>query len=109
MDLSCFYDEDDDRYKFKEGCLALIDRLDQNIGKILNKLEDTGKNGNTLIMFVSDNGASAETVNLKTDDDEAPIGSIARWVSLDRNWANVSNTPFRHYKSELLRNHFRTQ
>jgi len=78
---------------------AMIDRLDQNIGKILDKLEETGKRRNTLIMFVSDNGASAEIVRLNTDDNLAPIGSIARWVSLGRNWANVSNTPFRYYKN----------
>jgi len=85
--------------KKMEVYAAMIDRLDQDIGKILEKLEETGKSGNTLILFVSDNGASAETVNLQTDDDKAPIGSMARWVSLGRNWANVSNTPFRYYKN----------
>lgn len=85
--------------KKMEVYAAMIDRLDQNIGKILEKLKETGKNKNTLIMFVSDNGASAEMVRLNTDDDKAPIGSMARWVSLGRNWANVCNTPFRYYKN----------
>ena len=78
---------------------AMIDRLDQNIGRILNKLRETGKDRNTLIIFVSDNGASAEVVNLKNDDDNAPVGSMTRWVSLGKNWANVGNTPFRFYKN----------
>jgi arylsulfatase A-like enzyme len=78
---------------------AMIDRLDRNIGQLLKTLEATGKSRNTLIMFVSDNGASAEVVRLDTDDDDAEMGSMARWVSLGRDWANVSNTPFRFYKN----------
>ncbi len=76
---------------------AMIDRLDQNIGRVLHKLKETGKAGNTLILFVSDNGASAEIVTL--GDDYGEIGTITRWASLGQNWANVSNTPFRFYKN----------
>lgn len=78
---------------------AMIDRLDQNIGRVLQKLRETDRADNTLILFASDNGASAEVVTLDTDDDTAPIGSMARWVSLGGDWANVSNTPFRFYKN----------
>lgn len=78
---------------------AMIDRMDQNIGRLLDKLRETGKDKNTLILFVSDNGASSEVVNLKDDDDSAPIGSMTRWVSLEKDWANVGNTPFRFYKN----------
>lgn len=76
---------------------AMIDRLDQNIGRILTALEETNRNENTLILFVSDNGASAEVVRL--EDDYGEIGSLTRWASLGPNWANVSNTPFRFYKN----------
>ncbi len=76
---------------------AMIDRLDQNIGRILEKLGETGRMENTLIMFVSDNGASAEMVRI--EDDYGEIGSMTLWSSLGRNWANVSNTPFRFYKN----------
>lgn len=76
---------------------AMIDRLDQNIGRILAKLKETGKYKNTLIMFVSDNGASSEMVNI--EDDFGEIGTITRWSSLGRSWANVGNTPFRYYKN----------
>jgi arylsulfatase len=76
---------------------AMIDRLDQNIGRVLKSLEETGRSRNTLIMFVSDNGASAEMVRL--DDDYGEIGTMTRWSSLGPSWANVSNTPFRYYKN----------
>ena len=59
---------------------AMIDRLDQNIGRVLAKLEETGRIENTLIMFVSDNGASAEMVYI--EDDYGEIGSMTRWSSL---------------------------
>ena len=76
---------------------AMIDRLDQNIGSLLEALEENGRSENTLIMFVSDNGASAEMVNL--NDDYGEIGTLTRWSSLGPQWANVSNTPFRYYKN----------
>jgi arylsulfatase A-like enzyme len=76
---------------------AMIDRLDQNIGRVLKALEESGRSENTLIMFVSDNGASAEMVHI--DDDYGEIGTMTRWSSLGPHWANVSNTPFRYYKN----------
>jgi arylsulfatase len=76
---------------------AMIDRLDQNIGRVLKTLEETGRNDNTIILFVSDNGASAEVVRL--EDDYGEIGTLTRWSSLGPRWANVSNTPFRFYKN----------
>jgi arylsulfatase len=76
---------------------AMIDRMDQNIGKLLAKLKEIGKDENTLILFVSDNGASAEMVNL--EDDYGEIGTMTRWSSLGKNWANVGNTPFRYFKN----------
>ena len=78
---------------------AMIDRIDQNIGRIVAHLKTLEFADNTLILFVSDNGASAEVVNLENDDDSATIGSISRWTSLGQDWANVSNTPFRFYKN----------
>ncbi len=83
--------------KKMEVYAAMIDRLDQNIGRVLKKLKEIGKDENTLIMFVSDNGASAEMVNLT--DDYGEIGIMTKWSSLGENWANVGNTPFRYYKN----------
>ena len=46
---------------------AMIDRLDQNIGRILEKLKQQGKLNNTLILFTSDNGGSSEVVEIPRD------------------------------------------
>jgi len=74
---------------------AMIDRMDQNIGRLVNYLEKRGEMENTIFMFASDNGASAEVVDIG----EGPIGSMTRWASLGEDWANVSNTPFRLFKN----------
>jgi arylsulfatase A-like enzyme len=74
---------------------AMVDRLDQNIGKVIAKLEELGKLDNTLIIFASDNGGSAEVVRIG----KGKIGNIDRWSSVKGRWANVSNTPFRKYKN----------
>jgi arylsulfatase A-like enzyme len=77
---------------------AMIDRLDQNIGRLQAKLKELDVEDNTLIIFVSDNGASAEVVNLE-EEGTGEIGSMTRWTSLRKDWANVSNTPLRFYKN----------
>ena len=83
--------------KKMEVYAAMIDRLDQNIGRLVDKLVETGRVDDVLIMLVSDNGASAEMVNIP--DDYGEIGSMTRWTSLGPQWANVSDTPFRYYKN----------
>lgn len=74
---------------------AMIDRMDENIGRVIRYLEQQSELDNTLVMFASDNGASAEEVEIG----EGPIGSMTRWTSLKSDWANVSNTPFRMFKN----------
>ncbi|MEQ9296937.1 MAG: arylsulfatase [Cyclobacteriaceae bacterium] len=75
---------------------AMIDRLDQNIGRIIRQLKTSGDFENTLIIFLSDNGASAEMVEIEGTGE---IGTVGEWTSLGENWANVSNTPFRYFKN----------
>jgi len=79
---------------------AMVDCMDRNIGRILAKLEALNELENTLILFASDNGASAEVVE---EGDNIPgsgeMGSLTRWTSQERHWANVSNTPFRYFKN----------
>jgi arylsulfatase len=87
----------EDEIRKMEVYAAMIDRMDQNIGRVLDKLEETGKLENTLILFVSDNGASAEMVRIA--DDYGEIGTMTLWSSLGGDWANVGNTPFRYYKN----------
>ncbi len=81
---------------------AMIDRVDQNIGKILDNLRTQGELDNTLILFASDNGCSSEAVPTQALNPSAgtgEIGSLTRWSSISRSWANVANTPFRFYKN----------
>jgi arylsulfatase A-like enzyme len=79
---------------------AMIDRMDRGIGEILAKLNALKKDKNTLILFVSDNGGSADTVkewNYVTQKNGTP-GSVASIDSYYPEWGNVSNTPFRLFK-----------
>jgi arylsulfatase A-like enzyme len=76
---------------------AMVDRMDQNIGRLVKHLESSGELENTLILFLSDNGACAENVNRSPG---ANIGTVSSFVSYGQNWANVGNTPFRKYKSQ---------
>ncbi|MBD3265887.1 sulfatase-like hydrolase/transferase [bacterium] len=79
---------------------AMIDRMDQNIGRVLDKVKELGEEENTLIFFASDNGCSAEVVRGgKNVPGTGEIGSMTRWSSLGPKWANVSNVPFRLYKN----------
>ncbi|MBK1879718.1 arylsulfatase [Pelagicoccus mobilis] len=86
---------------------AMIDRVDQNIGRLIAKLKELGEFENTMIMFASDNGSSAEnaekqgnkeTPRVEDGNDIELIGTMGYWASLLEDWANVSNTPFRRYK-----------
>ncbi len=75
---------------------AMIDRMDQNIGKVMAKLRQLGKADNTLVLFLADNGGCAETIH-KTPD--IPPGVMEGYHTVDAPWANASNTPFRKYKA----------
>lgn len=88
--------EKEDQARRMEVYAAMIDRMDQNIGRLIDYLKEQGEFENTLFMFASDNGASAEVVKIG----DGPIGSMTRWSSLKKDWANVGNTPFRYYKND---------
>lgn len=87
-----------DQARRMEVYAAMIARLDANVGRLLEKLEAEGMLEHTLILFSSDNGSSAENVQIG----DGSIGAIDRWSSLQRRWANVSNTPFSRYKNWSL-------
>jgi len=93
---------------------AMVDRMDQGIGKILNKLGEKDLLDNTLIFFLSDNGASPErgfkpgfdrpgfTRNGDTivyDNFERP-GPHKTYGYLGRAWAGAVNAPFRYWKAQ---------
>jgi arylsulfatase A-like enzyme len=95
---------------------AMVDRLDQNIGRIFTKLRETGQEDNTLVLFMSDNGGCAEEIRSgwtglhipKMTRDGRPVrvgnnpavmpGTEDTYESYGLPWANASNTPFRLYK-----------
>ena len=82
---------------------AQVHRLDWNVGRLVATLRDRGQFDNTLIVFLSDNGACAEPYTdlgggeQERINDPAVMGSI----SYGQGWANVSDTPFRRFKSML--------
>jgi len=101
---------------------AQIDRMDRGIGRIVAALAETGALENTLFLFLSDNGASAEPLPIGDGESfrrrrgivppatwsGAPLrignspdiepGPEDTYASYGRAWANLSNTPFRFYK-----------
>lgn len=105
-----------------EAYAAMVDRMDQGIGRIIETLKNTGQLENTLLIFLSDNGGCAEggdyfetegrksglarVPNKTRDGRDIEFGHYARvmpgpddtFQEYGRPWSNVSNTPFREHK-----------
>jgi len=79
---------------------AMVDRMDQEIGRVLDQLKAMNAWDNTLIVFLSDNGASAE-IMVRSDghNPDAVPGSAASYLCLGPGWSTASNTPFRRHKT----------
>jgi arylsulfatase len=95
---------------------AMVDRLDQNVGRLMAKLRETAAEQNTLVLFLADNGGCAEELFKnsgarhfpKATRDGRPVrfgnfpnimpGADDTYQSYGIGWANASNTPFRLYK-----------
>ena len=79
---------------------AMVDRMDREIGRVIDQLKAMGAYENTLIFFASDNGASAEImVRHGGHDPQAPPGSAATYLCLGPGFSSASNTPFRRHKT----------
>jgi arylsulfatase len=79
---------------------AMVDRMDREIGRIIAQLKAMGAFENTLILFASDNGASAEMmVRDGGHDPKAEMGSAATYLCLGPGFSNVCNTPHRRHKT----------
>lgn len=74
---------------------AMIDRMDQGIGRVLARLRELGKEDDTLVLFLSDNGGCAEHIERTPG---VPPGPVNSYCTVDAPWANLSNTPFRRFK-----------
>lgn len=77
---------------------AMIDCVDQNVGKIIKELKELRVYENTLILFLHDNGGSAEGGVTGSNKSKGATGTIDSFVKYGACWANASNTPFRKYK-----------
>lgn len=115
---------------------AIVDTMDQGIGRVVTELKRQGTLDNTLIFFLQDNGGCAEEMGRQENVNEKWVGALKdlkpmapdelqpktsppmqtrdgrpvrggptvmpgpadTYIAYGRNWANVSNTPFREYK-----------
>lgn len=101
-------DDDRENLDFRRAIYAAqIDRMDRNIGRIIERLEQHDMLENTLVLFLSDNGCSAEPESsmFGYKFEENRISNFADWrkdsgrsSSQGLAWATASNTPFRKYK-----------
>jgi arylsulfatase len=79
---------------------AMVDRMDQEIGRIIAQLKAMKAYENTLIFFASDNGASAEMmIRDGGHDPAAPPGSAKSYLCLGPGFSSACNTPFRRHKT----------
>lgn len=108
--------EQDWEVKHMEAHAAMVDRMDQGIGRLIEKLKETGEFENTLIFFLADNGASPERGYKPgfdrpghTRNGEEIIyphqkydrpGDEKTWGYLGAPWAGAINAPFRYWKKE---------
>jgi arylsulfatase A-like enzyme len=88
---------------------AQIDCMDQGIGRIIETLKNTGQFENTLIVFLSDNGACDEAVpDLAKSKEWEDMGTQKSFETYRKPWAHFSNTPFRFYKKTEYEGGIRT-
>jgi len=93
---------------------AMVDRVDQSVGKIMEVLKQIRQLDNTVIFFLSDNGASPEIMYAPGYDRSSQTrdgrkirykgifepGSETTYACIGAPWASASNTPFRYWKKE---------
>lgn len=109
--------------RYMQVYAASVDNIDQNLGRLLGAIEQYGELDNTIVVFSSDNGATAEggedgtrsyfsrfahVPGLPADwdgdvDRELDlVGGPQTTVHYPRGWGQASNTPFRLYKSDTF-------
>ncbi len=90
--------EDRDRF---DGMMATyaadIARMDKAVGDLIARLKADGTFDDTLILFMADNGGTAET-GPDGRSTGGPLGSATSNIFVGMNWATLSNTPFQHFK-----------
>lgn len=87
---------------------GMVDNLDHNIGRLIDYLKERGQYENTLIVFMSDNGAAhrdfinnegyREDLREYYNDDYENMGNYNSYISYGPPWAEAGSAPFRYYK-----------
>ena len=79
---------------------AMVYRMDLEIGRVLAQIKAMGALDNTLVVFASDNGASAEQI-IRGNGHKlgSVVGSPESYLGIGPGWASLANTPNRLYKS----------
>jgi arylsulfatase A-like enzyme len=80
---------------------AMLDSVDRGVGRVLDEIRQSGVEQDTVVIFVSDNGASAEAIETPGDERQLTDPTTPAHRSLGAGWANAANTPFRGYKMWL--------
>ncbi len=101
--------EQQESSKSMEIYAAMIERVDYHTGRVIQHLKDKGEYENTLIIFMSDNGAEGNSimgyegtqawVDTTFDNSLTNMGKINSYVELGTEWAQVSSLPFKWYKA----------
>lgn len=79
---------------------AMVHRMDIEIGRVFDQIKSMDQWDNTIVMFLSDNGASAEImVRADGHDRSAAPGSASSYLCLGPGWSTTCNTPFRRHKT----------
>lgn len=103
-------DEKAEQARKMELYAAMIENADHNIGRVLDLLKEQGRYDNTLIIFMSDNGANPkephfyppntpESIQRDYDNSFENMGRKGSFVSAGGAWAEVSDTPFSYFKT----------
>ncbi len=93
------YDDKDEMDLRMAVYAAMIDRMDQGIGRVMDALRRRDMEENTLVLFMSDNGGCHEKIDGRSlHRPGARAGERGSFVAYERPWANASNTPFRLFK-----------
>lgn len=100
--------DDDERRRaarVMELYAAMLENLDSHIGRLIDYLEGTGQLENTVIFFMSDNGAAGGGIpvvpTFSPDNSLENMGRYDSWLDYGRGWAEAATAPFRDLKTSL--------
>lgn len=94
------YDEQQIWQRKMEVYAAMIDHVDQSIGRLLAELKKIKQDENTLIVLISDNGGQGgfSPLGRRRPRNSGPIGTAGSYEYVEQGWAQVSNSPFKEHK-----------